>query len=45
MRVLRAIRQWWRELWSSDFYWPVEVDSHQWDNKVEMFRRLSGPTS
>jgi hypothetical protein len=41
MRVLRTLWKWWRDLWGSDFYWPAEVDSHQWDNKVEILRRLS----
>lgn len=41
MRVLRKLRKWWRDLWGGDFYWPAEVDSHQWDNKVEILRRLS----
>jgi len=41
MRLLRRLRTWWREFWGSDTYWPAEVDSHQWDNKVEMFHRLS----
>lgn len=41
MRVLRTLRKWWREFWGSSLYWPAEVDSHQWDNKVEILRRLS----
>jgi hypothetical protein len=44
MRVLRQVRKWWRAFWGDDLYWPMDVDSHQWDNKVEILRRLSsGP--
>jgi hypothetical protein len=41
MGVLRRLSNWWRELWGGDLYWLAEVDSHQWDNKVEILRRLS----
>lgn len=41
MRVLRNLCKWWRDFWGSDFYWLAEVDSHQWDNKIEILRRLS----
>lgn len=41
MRVLRSLRKWWRDLWGDDSYWIGEVDSHQWDNKVEILRRLT----
>jgi hypothetical protein len=39
--MLRKLRRWWREFWGTDLYWPPGVDSHQWDNKVEILRRLS----
>jgi len=41
MRVLRKLWRWWRTLWDLDFSSTMEVDSHQWDNKVEILRRLS----
>ena len=41
MRVLRKMWKWWRECWGDDIYWLAEVDSHQWDNKIEILRRLS----
>jgi hypothetical protein len=40
MELLRKIGAWWRELWGGDWYWPREVDSHRWENKVEILRRL-----
>ena len=44
MRVLRQVKKWWCAFWGDDLYWPMDVDSHQWDNKVEILRRLaSGP--
>jgi hypothetical protein len=42
MRVLRKLWKWWHECWGGDSYWLAEVDSHQWENKVEILRRLSG---
>lgn len=45
MKVLRGFWTWWRQFWGDDFYWPMQVDSHQWDNKAEILRRLSaGPS-
>jgi len=41
MGVLRKIRGWWREFWGCDLYWTTETDSHCWENKVEILRRLS----
>lgn len=41
MRVLRTIRVWWREFWGIDSYWLGQVDTHQWENKTEILRRLS----
>jgi hypothetical protein len=41
MRVLRKLWRWWRDCWGGDTYWLAEVDSHRWDNKVEILRRLS----
>jgi len=44
MRVLRMILSWWHQFWGEDVYWPTELDSHRWENKIEMLRRLStGP--
>ena len=45
MRVLRRLWKSWRELWGDDLYWLAQVDSHQWDNKVEILRRLSSQPS
>jgi hypothetical protein len=45
MRVVRKLREWWRALWGPDFYWPAEVDSHRWENKTEILRRLSTRSS
>jgi hypothetical protein len=45
MRVLRKMYAWWRQFWGEDAYWLQGVDSHQWDNKVEILRRLSGGPS
>ena len=41
MRVLRKLWKWWHDCWGGDCYWPAQVDSHQWDNKVEILQRLS----
>jgi hypothetical protein len=41
MGVLRIIQEWWRGLWECDWSWEAGSDSHQWDNKVEILRRLS----
>ena len=40
MRLLRKCGQWWRAFWGADLYWPAEIDSHRWENKTEMLRRL-----
>jgi hypothetical protein len=42
MGVLARVWRWWRGLWELDFSSSMEVDSHLWDNKAEMLRRLSG---
>ncbi len=42
MKALTRICEWWRGLWGSDWCWDMEVDSHRWENKVEILRRLSG---
>jgi len=39
--MLKKMWKWWRECWDSDSCWLGEVDSHHWDNKVEIRRRLS----
>ncbi|MBP7050109.1 MAG: hypothetical protein KBE65_03760 [Phycisphaerae bacterium] len=41
MGVLGKVWRWWRALWAMDFSASMEVDSHQWDNKAEILRRLS----
>jgi len=40
MGVLRKIWGWWRAFWGADLYWPAEIDSHRWENKTEILRRL-----
>ncbi len=40
MTLFRKLREWWRAFWGDDFYWPAEVDSHRWENKTEILRRL-----
>jgi len=34
--------RWWRALWELDFSSSMEIDSHLWENKSEMRRRLAG---
>ena len=29
-----------RRGWGPDLYWPMDVDSHRWENKIEILRRL-----
>jgi hypothetical protein len=41
MGVLRKLWHWWHDLWGCDLYSPMEVDSHRWENKVEILRRLA----
>ncbi len=41
MNALRRIWAWWCQLWDCDFYESIEVDSHKWENKAEIYRRLS----
>jgi len=41
MKALRTLRKWWCELWGPDLYWPAQVDTHRWENKTEIRRRLS----
>ncbi len=42
MRVLRKLWTWWSALWDCDSLWQIDIDTHQWDNKAEILRRLSG---
>ena len=41
MRVLKNLWIWWCELWNSDNFWAIDVDTHRWENKVEILRKLS----
>ena len=41
MRALKKLWTWWRALWADDFYEATEVDTHRWDNKSEILRRIS----
>ncbi len=40
MELLRRFCEWWRGFWGCDLCWPMEIDSHRWENKVEILRRL-----
>lgn len=42
MSVLKRIWTWWHDLWEYDLYGAIEVDSHRWENKCEIRRRLAG---
>jgi len=44
MALLRKILGRWRDFWGGDVDWVADVDSHCWDNKVEIRRRLSSGT-
>ena len=41
MKALTRFCEWWRGFWGSDGCWTTETDSHRWENKVEILRRLS----
>ena len=41
MRALKRLWAWWCELWADDFFAATEIDTHRWDNKSEILRRLS----
>ena len=38
MRALRFIQKWWREFWGWGIGFPVGVDSHKWESKMELLR-------
>lgn len=42
MSWLKKLWTWWRDLWQWDLYESIEVDSHRWENKIEIRQRLSG---
>ena len=41
MRAMKRLWTWWCELWTDDFFAATEIDTHRWDNKSEILRRLS----
>lgn len=41
MKVLKKLWTWWCELWNGDSFWATDVDTHRWENKAEILRRLS----
>ncbi len=41
MRAMKRLWTWWCELWTDDFFAATEIDTHRWDNKFEILRRLS----
>ncbi len=41
MGVLTRFRDWWRQFWGCDLDWTAEIDSHRWENKIEILRRLA----
>jgi len=42
MRAMARLWKWWRALWELDLCSSMEIDSHLWENKSEMRRRLAG---
>jgi hypothetical protein len=42
MRLLRRLHVWWRWFWGPDFGCLSVTDTHRWENKSEIMRRLSG---
>lgn len=42
--LMRTLWAWWCGLWADDFFAEREIDTHRWDNKSEILRRLSSRT-
>jgi len=42
MRTLRNIQKWVKKLMDSGLCLPVEIDSHKWESKIEIFGHFSG---
>jgi len=40
MKLLRSIWKWWLDLWTLGFDAPNLIDSHRWENKIEIYRSL-----
>ena len=45
MRILRFVQNWWRQLWRADLDLPGVIDSHKWENKIEIYRTLKAKRS
>jgi len=43
MKSLRRLWDWWCDLWDGDSLWSADIDTHRWENKAEILRRLSRP--
>ncbi len=41
MKALRYIRKWLHQLWCSQVSLSTEIDSHQWESKIEILGSLS----
>jgi len=41
MKALRFIRKWWHNLWSLSANLATGIDSHTWDNKIEIWASAS----
>ena len=41
MKALRHIRKWLQQWWRSQVNLPDEIDSHKWENKIEILGSLS----
>ncbi len=41
MKAFRFIRKWWHNLWSLNPSLSTGIDSHTWDNKIEIWASAS----
>jgi hypothetical protein len=41
MKVIRSIQKWLRKLWDSGEPVTTSIDSHKWENKIEILGHLS----
>jgi len=41
MKVLSFMWRWWRRLWQPSGGGATGIDSHKWESKIEIIRRLS----
>ncbi|MHC4394530.1 MAG: hypothetical protein ACYS1A_02630 [Planctomycetota bacterium] len=45
MRILRFMWKWWLGLWVTDQDLSNVIDSHRWENKIEIYRSLKSRCS